>query len=59
MMTTREKGGCRLLLEQLVGTGTVVTTDGRTYYDVVETDLRSKVPWSLLDVDHLEVPSGD
>ena len=35
-MTTRGKDGCRLLLEQLVGTGTVVTTDGRTCYDVVD-----------------------
>jgi len=38
MMTTQEEGGCRLLLEQLVGTGTVVATDGRTCYDVEEKD---------------------
>lgn len=34
-MTTPGDGGCRLLLEQLVGIGTAVTTDGRTCYDVV------------------------
>ena len=41
-MTTPGEGGCRLLLEQLVGTGTVVTTGGRTCYDVVDTDCGAK-----------------
>lgn len=42
MMTTQEEDGCRLLPEQLVGTGAVVTTDGRTCYDVEETDYGRK-----------------
>ena len=41
-MTTRGEDGYRLLLEQLVGTGTVVTTDGRTCYDVVDKDYGAK-----------------
>lgn len=43
MMITREEDGCRLLPEQLVGTGMAVTTDGRTCYDLEKTDCGGKL----------------
>lgn len=43
MMITREEGGCRLLPEQLVGTGMAVTTGGRTCCNVEKTDCGGKL----------------
>jgi len=43
MMITREEDGCRLLREQLGGTGTAVTTGGRTCFNEEKTDCGGKL----------------